>query len=76
MDSTRTILLGSNQRAYFLPLLKDLLATLPVNSNIFDIGAGNGTIIDLVLRDGIKGKSTVSFLEPNPSSIESYKKKN
>jgi len=74
-DKSGQYFLGTDQRYLFAPILKDILNKLPKNSTIFDIGAGGGEIIDLALRDGVKGKAKVSILEPNPIAIETYKSK-
>lgn len=65
---------GCNHRIDMLPFIQKLLANVPENGQIFDVGAGAGDVVDFALKGVSKG-ITINIEEPNPSLIKSYLKK-
>lgn len=65
---------GCDQRIYMRPPLQKLVATVPENGQVFDVGAGAGDVVDFALKDVARG--TIIHLEdPNPSFLKHYLRK-
>lgn len=65
---------GTDQRLYMLPYIKELVSHLPPNSQILDVGAGAGDVVDFALKDSPKG-TIINIEEPNPALIQTYVEK-
>lgn len=66
---------GTDQRLYMMPYLKKLVAELMhTGSQVFDVGAGAGDVVDYALRDAPKG-TVVNIEEPNHGLLDAYRKK-
>ncbi|MBI2346092.1 MAG: class I SAM-dependent methyltransferase [Deltaproteobacteria bacterium] len=66
-------LLGNTQRDDFIPHLEKLIASLPPKPHIFDVGAGSGEIVDLVLSKLDSAEITIE--EPNSILLDQYRKR-
>jgi hypothetical protein len=66
--------LGCDQRIDMLPSIQKLVATLPENAQILDVGAGAGDDVDFALKNAPKG-TTINIEEPNPDLIKAYLEK-
>ncbi|CAM2069551.1 hypothetical protein SCOR_29530 [Sulfidibacter corallicola] len=67
--------LGNTQRRDFLPHLVDMVSSLREDGptrRIFDLGAGKGEIVDLVLDERAPMGTRVSIEEPNPNLMQRY----
>lgn len=62
---------GCDQRLDMLPPLQKLIAAVPENGQILDVGAGAGDIVDFALKSVAKG-TTIHIEEPNTSLIKVY----
>lgn len=68
----RVLMLGTDQRDLFIPLLRRTVATqVPADGRIFDIGAGDGQTFAYV-ADAVPAGTTISIAEPNPSYLAAY----
>jgi hypothetical protein len=65
------LFLGTDQREYFLPLLRGVVAGLPEEAQVFDCGAGAGEIVDSCLAQ-VPGRATIHLEEPNPRLFLQY----
>lgn len=65
---------GCDHRIDMLPFILDLIAKMPENGQIFDVGAGAGDVVDFALKDAPNG-TVVNIEEPNTTLIKSYLKK-
>lgn len=61
--------LGNTQRADFLPYLKKQLQQLPPHSQILDVGAGAGEIVEFALSEL---DATIHLEEPNEIFLKQY----
>lgn len=62
---------GCDQRIMMMPSIQRLVADLPQNAEVFDVGAGAGEVVDFALKDAPKG-TTINIEEPNPLLIQEY----
>jgi hypothetical protein len=68
----RVLMLGTDQRDLFVPLLRRTVAEqVPAGGQIFDIGAGDGQTFGYI-ADAVPAGTTVSIAEPNPAYLASY----
>lgn len=68
----RVLMLGTDQRDLFIPLLRRALVDQVVaGGSIFDIGAGDGQTFSFV-ADAVPPGTTVSIAEPNPAYLAAY----
>ena len=68
----RVLMLGTDQRDLFVPLLRRTMAThVPADGRIFDIGAGDGQTF-AYSADAVPAGTTVSIAEPNPAYLAAY----
>jgi len=68
----RVLMLGTDQRDLFVPLLRRTVAEqVPADGRIFDIGAGDGQTFAYI-ADAVPAGTTVSFAEPNPVYLAAY----
>jgi SAM-dependent methyltransferase len=68
----RVLMLGTDQRDLFVPLLRrSLTEHVPAGGRIFDIGAGDGQTFANV-ADAVPAGTTVSIAEPNPTYLAAY----
>lgn len=65
---------GTDQRLDMLPYLKKCVAAVPLNGQIFDVGAGAGDVVDYAIKNAPKG-TVVNIEDPNSALIQSYLKK-
>ncbi len=65
---------GSDQRIDLAPVLSKLVAKLPPNATVFDVGAGTGDVVDYALKNAPSG-TTIHLEEPNPLLIKDYLQK-
>jgi SAM-dependent methyltransferase len=69
----RVMMLGTDQRDLFVPLLRRTIAKqVPAAGRIFDIGAGDGQTFACV-ADAVPTGTTVSIAEPNPTYLAAYR---
>ena len=69
----RVMMLGTDQRDWFVPLLRRSIARhVPAAGRIFDIGAGDGQTFACV-ADAVPPGTTVSIAEPNPVYLAAYR---
>lgn len=62
---------GTDQRIHFQPALLRLVKGLPIDAEIFDVGAGAGDVVDVAIKDAPPG-TTVNLEEPNPILLKAY----
>lgn len=68
----RVLMLGTDQRDLFVPLLRRTVAEqVPADGRIFDIGAGDGQTFGYI-ADAVPAGTTVSIAEPNPAYLTAY----
>lgn len=68
----RVLMLGTDQRDLFVPLLRQTVAEqVPAGGRIFDIGAGDGQTFGYI-ADAVPAGTAVSIAEPNPSYLAAY----
>jgi SAM-dependent methyltransferase len=68
----RVLMLGTDQRDLFVPLLRRTVAEqVPAGGRIFDIGAGDGQTFGYI-ADAVPAGTTVSIAEPNPAYLAAY----
>ena len=68
----RVLMLGTDQRNLFVPLLRRTVAEqVPADGRIFDIGAGDGQTFGYI-ADAVPAGATVSIAEPNPVYLAAY----
>ncbi len=68
----RVLMLGTDQRDLFVPLLRRTVAEhVPAGGQIFDIGAGDGQTFGYI-ADAVPAGTTVSIAEPNPAYLAAY----
>jgi SAM-dependent methyltransferase len=68
----RVLMLGTDQRDLFVPLLRRTVAEqVPADGRIFDIGAGDGQTFGYI-ADAVPAGTTVSITEPNPVYLAAY----
>jgi len=68
----RVLMLGTDQRDLFVPLLRRAVARyVPAGGRIFDIGAGDGQTFAYI-ADAVPSGTTVSIAEPNPAYLAAY----
>ncbi len=68
----RVLMLGTDQRDLFVPLLRRTVAEqVPADGRIFDIGAGDGQTFGYI-ADAVPAGTTVSIAEPNPVYLAAY----
>lgn len=68
----RVLMMGTDQRDLFVPLLRQAIATyVPPAGQIFDFGAGDGQTFAYV-ADSVPAGTTVSIEEPNPGYLAAY----
>jgi len=68
----RVLMLGTDQRDLFVPLLRRAVGTyVPPAGQIFDFGAGDGQTFAHV-ADAVPAGTTVSIEEPNPAYLAAY----
>ena len=68
----RVLMLGTDQRDLFIPLLRRTVAEhVPAGGQIFDFGAGNGQTFAYI-ADAVPTGTTVSIEEPNPAYLAAY----
>jgi SAM-dependent methyltransferase len=68
----RVLMLGTDQRDLFVPLLRRTVAEqVPAGGRIFDIGAGDGQTFAYI-ADAVPAGTTVSIAEPNPAYLSAY----
>lgn len=68
----RVLMLGTDQRDLFVPLLRQTVAEqVPAGGQIFDIGAGDGQTFGYI-ADAVPAGTTVSIAEPNPAYLAAY----
>ncbi len=68
----RVLMLGTDQRDLFVPLLRRTVAEeVPADGRIFDIGAGDGQTFAYI-ADAVPAGTTVSIAEPNPAYLAAY----
>lgn len=68
----RVLMLGTDQRDLFVPLLRRTVAEhVPSGGRIFDIGAGDGQTFACI-ADTVPAGTTVSIAEPNPAYLAAY----
>ena len=64
---------GCDQRIDMLPVLRKLVAKLPENAEIFDVGAGAGDVVEFALKYA-PANTVINIEEPNRDLINSYLK--
>lgn len=68
----RVLMLGTDQRDLFVPLLRRTVAEqVPAGGQIFDIGAGDGQTFGYI-ADAVPAGTMVSIAEPNPAYLAAY----
>ena len=68
----RVLMLGTDQRDLFVPLLRRTVAEqVPAGGQIFDIGAGDGQTFGYI-ADAVPAGTIVSIAEPNPAYLAAY----
>lgn len=68
----RVLMLGTDQRDLFIPLLRRAVARfVPAAGHIFDFGAGDGQTFAYV-ADAVPAGTTISIEEPNPAYLAAY----
>lgn len=68
----RVLMLGTDQRDLFVPLLRRTVAEhVPTGGQIFDFGAGDGQTFAYI-ADAVPPGTTVSIEEPNPAYLAAY----
>ena len=68
----RVLMLGTDQRDLFVPLLRRTMAEhVPTGGQIFDFGAGDGQTFASI-ADAVPTGTTVSIEEPNPAYLAAY----
>jgi SAM-dependent methyltransferase len=68
----RVLMLGTDQRDRFIPILKNgIAATLTQAGSVLDVGCGDGQTFAL-LSDAIPAGSTINAIEPNPEFLKSF----
>ena len=67
--------LGNTQRRDFIPQLRTLLQALPSEAHVFDVGGGNGEIVELAIHQSAPKSTRVSVEEPNPQMLADYVKR-
>lgn len=70
--ASRTVLmLGTDQRDHFVPLLHDEAERLASNDPVFDIGCGDGQTTAMAFA-GVRCRPLGNFLEPNQAYAAAY----
>lgn len=68
----RVLMLGTDQRDLFVPLLRRTVAEqVPADGRIFDIGAGDGQTFAYI-AEAVPAGTAVSIAEPNPAYLAAY----
>lgn len=62
---------GTDQRINMIPTTQKLVAALPKNGQVFDVGAGAGDVVDFALKNAPEG-TVINIEEPNPELIKAY----
>lgn len=69
----RVLMMGTDQRDLFVPLLRDTIAaSVQAHGHALDIGCGDGQTFALV-ADALPAGVTVSFADPNTHYVEDYR---
>ncbi|WP_018693684.1 class I SAM-dependent methyltransferase [Algicola sagamiensis] len=64
--------LGNNQRKEFIPSLRQFVQQLPQQPHIFDIGGGNGEIVELAIHQYAPKGTQLSVEEPHQDMLNDY----
>ncbi|MCX4026411.1 methyltransferase domain-containing protein [Endozoicomonas sp. SM1973] len=64
--------IGNTQRKDFIPLLSNLIKQLPDKPHVFDVGGGNGEMVDLILKKNIPNSAYFTVVEPNSKMLQEY----
>lgn len=64
--------LGNTQRKDFLPVLMELIKNLPAAPHVFDVGGGNGELVDLAFKGNVPEHTSFSVEEPHGQMLEEY----
>lgn len=68
----RVLMLGTDQRDQFIPILKNgIAAMLTQAGSVLDVGCGDGQTFTL-LADAIPAGSAINAIEPNPEFLKSF----
>lgn len=65
---------GCDQRVRMIPSILKLINKLAPHSQVFDVGAGAGDVLDFALENAAYG-TVVNIEEPNPSLLQAYSKR-
>lgn len=66
------LMLGTNERDLFAPVLTRLAQTLPKRARVFDVGGGDGKTTALLLA-AAEAEVKLTLLEPNPAYTKMYR---
>jgi len=73
-DSDDVLMLGTDQRDYFVPLVREEARHLTDGDAVFDIGCGDGQTTAKAFET-VRCKPAANILDPNAASIANYKKR-
>lgn len=62
---------GCDHRLDMQPFVRRLVADLPENGEIFDVGAGAGDVVDFALKDARAG-TVINLQDPNRALLDEY----